>query len=178
MFEVLVLLSSLLSIVFQDLVFIGNPLEEEATITGNYTQQVALLSSVKQVPMFSSIKQEPTFLSIKQVQMFQVSNRYQCVQVSNMYQCFEYQTGMIVFEYQRGIIVLKNLNHIWHWQSVHQVSKRLLLLKKLDGFPIIRLSLNQINWVQMNSSHVEKYRFNQKCVALYMVMGKKWAMGW
>ena len=133
MFEVLVLLSSLLSIVFQDLVFIGNPLEEEATITGNYTQQVALLSSVKQVPMFSSIKQEPTFLSFKQVQMFQVSN---------VYQCFEYQTGTNVFEYQRGSIVLKHLNHIWHSQSVHQVSKRLLLLKKLDGFPIIRLLLD------------------------------------
>ena len=26
---------------FQDLVFIGNPLEEESTITGNYTQQVS-----------------------------------------------------------------------------------------------------------------------------------------
>ena len=60
----------------EDLVFIGNPLEEEATVNGNYTQQV-----------------------------------------SKLYCTILYCTVLC---------------------CTVQVSKRLLLLKKLDGYPIIR----------------------------------------
>ena len=65
----------------EDLVFIGNPLEEEATVNGNYTQQVSKLYC--------------TVLC--------------CTALYCTVLCFTVQ-----------------------------VSKRLLLLKKLDGYPIIR----------------------------------------
>ena len=64
----------------EDLVFIGNPLEEEATVNGNYTQQVSKL----------------------------YCTALYCTVLCNALCC------------------------------TVQVSKRLLLLKKLDGYPIIR----------------------------------------
>ena len=75
----------------EDLVFIGNPLEEEATVNGNYTQQVSKLHC------------------------------------TSLYCTVLHCTALCCT--------------VLHYSVLYctvQVSKRLLLLKKLDGYPIIR----------------------------------------